>query len=169
MSVHNPLSLRCVLAASRAPSNLCVSMLPLCPCRLPARWSGRTRGENKSHLFSLFSLFSPPLCCAMEPRRAILGRTAFLYSAGGKSPEVSMRTPLLITHFPQKTLEVRTRKLYSLEARYRPPRRTKEGVRTARTSENRRVLFSPGLALSCRPWTQGDSAMPHVRPRCLGS
>ncbi len=43
-------------------------------------------GENKSHLFSLFSLFSPPLCCAMEPRRAILGRTAFLYSAG-ESPQ----------------------------------------------------------------------------------
>ena len=114
------LTLRWLLATSRAASNLL-------PFRLPARWSGRTRGEYKSHMFSLFSLFSPPLCCAMEPRRANLGRTTFLFSAGGSPPEVSMRTPLSHHTFPQKTLEVRTRKLYSPEARYSPPRRTREG------------------------------------------
>ena len=153
---------------SGCPSSLRVSMLPLCPCCLPARWSGRTRGENKPHRSHLFSLFSPPLCCAMEPRRAILVSTTFLFSAGGKSPEVSLRTPLLITHFPQKSLDGRTRKLYSLEARHSPPRRTKEGREQREQARTKEACSHSARTLSCRPWTQGAPAMRHVRPRCLG-
>ena len=105
---------------------VCVSMLPF--ALLSARAVvGRTQGEYKSHLFSLFSLFSPPLCCAMEPRRANLGRTTFLFSAGESPQRFLCELPFLIIHFPQKTLEVRTKKLYSPEARYSPLRCTREG------------------------------------------
>ena len=58
MFVQMALSLRCVLAASREPSNLRVCMAPLLPGCLPARRSGRTQGEYEP---LLPRRFSPPI------------------------------------------------------------------------------------------------------------
>ena len=124
--------------------------------------------EQDSSVLTCSQLFSPPLCCAMEPCRAILGRTAFLYSAGKVSRGFFANPPFSSYTFP-KNFGSENKKAVLPESPLQPPAMHQGGMRTWRTSENKRGLFSPGLALSCRPWTQGDSAMPHVRPRCLGS
>ena len=134
--VHQARTLRWLLAASRAPSNL-LARSPYC---LAARavvganaW--RERVSSASPVLAAIA----PLCCAREPRRTILRRTTFLFSSGGQSPEISMQTLILIIHFPQKTLDEKYKKLYSLKADHSPLRCTREGARQ-REQLRRKIL-----------------------------
>ena len=126
MCVRQALSLRWLLATSRAASNLLArSAICLAVCAVVGANAWRERVSSASPVLAAVA----PLCCAREPCRTILRSTTFLFSSGGKSPKISMQTLILIIHFPQETLDEKYKKLYSLKADHSPPRCTKEGAR----------------------------------------
>ena len=135
--------------AQMAPGDLSCSEQPVALSVCPRGGWGERRPSTSLTCSRCSRCSRPPLCCAMEPRRANLGRTTFLFSAGEVPPEVSMRTPPFSSYLSPKNFGSENKKAVLPGSPLQPPTTHQGGMRTRRTGENGRGLFSPGLALSC--------------------